>query len=64
MHRKNASKAWEVTKENTLYKCGWSPFEGEQMTATVTHTFVSGHLAWENGKFNEAKMGERLLFDR
>jgi dihydroorotase len=60
----DAAQPWKVTRENTLYKCAWSPFEGEEMTATVTHTFVSGHLAWENGRFHEGKMGERLLFDR
>jgi dihydroorotase len=60
----DADRPWTVTRDNTLYKCGWSPFEGERMTAAVTHTFVSGHLAWADGKFNEAKMGERLHFER
>lgn len=53
---------WTVSKENILYKCGWSPFEGEKFDSRVTHTIVSGHLAYENGIFNESKKGERLTF--
>jgi len=45
-------------------KCGWSPFEGTKFNSQVTHTFVSGHLVYENGKFNEEVKGERLLFNR
>jgi dihydroorotase len=60
----DAARPWTVTRDNTLYKCGWSPLEDEVMTATVTHTFVSGHLAWVDGRFDEGKMGERLMFAR
>lgn len=52
-----------VTKENILFKCGWSPFEGHTFPAAVTHTIVSGHLAYENGIFNEAEKGKRLVFN-
>jgi dihydroorotase len=57
-------KPWTVSKENILAKCGWSPFEGTTMRSQVTHTFISGHLAYAEGKLNEGKMGERLVFDR
>lgn len=57
-------KPWTVSKENIRSKCGWSPLEGVTFQAAVTHTFVSGHLAYADGKLNEAKMGERMLFDR
>lgn len=53
-----------VEKSNLLYKCGWSPFEGQTFHSSVTHTFVSGHLAYDNGKFDESKKGERLTFER
>ncbi len=53
-----------VSKQNILYKCGWSPFEGFEFPAIITHTFVSGHLAYENGVFNESKKGQRLVFER
>ncbi|WP_341842790.1 dihydroorotase [Chitinophaga caseinilytica] len=55
--------ATNVSKDNIYYKCGWSPFEGHAFPAAVTHTFVSGHLAYENGTFNEQQCGQRLLFN-
>lgn len=58
------SSAWEVKRENVLSKCGWSPFEGQTFHSRVTHTFVSGHLAYADGKFDESVKGARLLFDR
>jgi dihydroorotase len=53
-----------VSKENILYKCGWSPFEGFTFPATISHTFVNGHLVYENGSIIESKKGERLKFER
>ena len=55
---------WEVNKENILYKCGWSPFEGELFSCKITHTFVSGHLIYQNGIFDESQRGMRLRFNR
>ncbi|MGN7720355.1 dihydroorotase [Chitinophaga sp. 22620] len=52
-----------VDKSNIHYHCGWSPFEGHTFPAAVTHTFVNGHLAYENGTFNENQLGQRLLFN-
>jgi len=52
-----------VSKENILYKCGWSPLEGFTFPASVTHTFVNGHLVYGNGVFNESQWGRRLSFD-
>ncbi len=53
-----------VSKKNILYKCGWSPFEGFEFPAAITHTFVNGFLVYENGKFEESQKGMRLNFDR
>jgi len=55
---------WTVAPENILYKCGWSPFEGQTFHSKITHTFVGGHLAWHNDGFDESFLGERLLFNR
>ena len=55
---------FKVTKLNTLYKCGWSPFEGQTFGASITHTFVSGNLAYQKGKFMTSETGQRLTFDR
>jgi len=53
-----------VQKSNLFYKCGWSPFEGTTFKNSIHSTFVNGHLAYENGGFNESKLGERMLFNR
>jgi dihydroorotase len=58
------NKPWLVEKQNILAKCGWSPFEGQTFRSAVTHTFVSGHLAYENGMLQNGQSGHRLLFDR
>ncbi|MGK7391308.1 MAG: dihydroorotase [Candidatus Cyclobacteriaceae bacterium M2_1C_046] len=58
------NRPWKVSKENVLAKCGWSPFEGTTFNSSVTHTFVSGHLVYEEGLFDESKKGKRLSFDR
>ncbi len=53
-----------VNPENILYKCGWSPFEGQSFTSSVTHTFVNGHLVFKEGVFYEDEKGRRLMFNR
>lgn len=53
-----------VSKENILYKCGWSPLEGFHFPASVTHTFVNGHLVYGNGVFDESQQGMRMQFER
>jgi dihydroorotase len=55
---------FKVTKLNSLYKCGWSPFEGQTFGASITHTFVSGNLAYQKGKFMTSETGQRLTFNR
>ena len=51
---------WTVSKENILYKCGWSPLEGTQFHSKITHTWVNGHLVYEKGFFNETQKGMAL----
>ncbi|MCK9451734.1 MAG: dihydroorotase [Bacteroidales bacterium] len=53
-----------VTKDNILYKCGWSPLEGTTFSHRITHTFINGELAYENGIFKEDIKGMRLQFNR
>ncbi|MBX6379720.1 MAG: dihydroorotase [Thermoflavifilum aggregans] len=53
-----------VDQQHLYYKCKWSPFESHSFPARITHTFVSGHPAYAEGKFNEAQMGQRLMFNR
>jgi dihydroorotase len=60
----NAHSPWNVQKENILYKCGWSPFEGTNFKSRIMHTFVNGKIVYSNGKVMKGKHGQRLLFDR
>lgn len=60
----NPRKSWLVEKAGILYKCGWSPFEGQIFSHTVSHTFVNGHLQYENGVFSPIRAGKRLTFNR
>ena len=53
-----------VTKENIFYKCGWSPLENFTFPASIVSTFVSGHMVYAGGKFDESVKGQRLLFNR
>lgn len=53
-----------VTKENVYYQCGWSPLEGQTLHSKITHTIVSGHLAFQDGTFDESVTGKRMLFER
>lgn len=55
---------WKVEKENILYKCGWSPFEGVTFSSRITHTFVNGHLAYAHGSIDDSVRGKRLTFNR
>jgi dihydroorotase len=55
---------WTVSKENILYKCGWSPFEGETFGSKVVKTIINGTVVYDNGVINENYRGQRLMFDR
>mgnify|MGYP001239784701 FL=1 len=58
------NKKTTVTKENILYKCGWSPFEGTTFDASIEKTFVNGNLVYDQGEIIESSLGRKLTFDR
>lgn len=60
----NLDNPTKITQDSLLYKCGWSPFEGDTLPATVEKTFVNGNLVYGNGVVYESIKGERLKFDR
>lgn len=60
----NLEHPWVVSPSNILYKCGWSPFEGQVFGAKVTHTLVNGELAYADGTVNDSTRGLRLTFTR
>ena len=57
------NRPWRVGPDNIVAKCGWSPFEGDLFRSQVEKTFVSGHLAYDTGQFDEKIKGKRLSFN-
>jgi len=57
-------KPWVVAKDNILYHCGWSPFEGETFKSSIVKTFINGNLVYDGGVFDESHRGMRLEFER
>jgi len=56
----NPNSSWTVSKDNLLYKCGWSPMEGVRFSHKVEKTFVNGRLVYNNGVFDEGFRGKEL----
>jgi dihydroorotase len=55
---------YRVSRDNVLYKCGWSPFEGHEFSATIDTTIVNGQVVWQDGRLTSAIPGQRLAFTR
>jgi len=55
---------WTVSKENILYKCGWSPFEGTTFRSRVVKTILNGNIVYDNGSIDDNYRGQRLQFER
>ena len=55
---------WVVAKDNLLYKCGWSPMEGQGFRSRIVSTWVNGNLAYDNGGVIPACYGARVCFNR
>ena len=60
----NLNSPWKVSKDNLMYKCGWSPFENKTFKSRILHTLVNGNLVFSNGKIIESAMGMKINFDR
>jgi dihydroorotase len=60
----NLNTPWTVSKDNILYKCKWSPFEGTTFQSSITATLVSGNIVYEKGNLIENESGKRLSFTR
>lgn len=58
------NRPWTVSRDNVLYKCGWSPFEEQTFQAQVLATWVNGYPVYQNGAFGKEGMGQRLTFQR
>jgi dihydroorotase len=60
----DTNAATTVSKENILYKCGWSPLESFEFPAAISYTFINGQLVYGNGQWNESVKGMRMKFER
>lgn len=58
----DTNEPYTITKDNILYKCAWSPLEGETVSSSIEKTFLNGQIAFENGTVNEVR-GEALRFN-
>ncbi|WP_026999817.1 dihydroorotase [Eisenibacter elegans] len=58
------AKPYLFDQSQIAYKCAWSPWVGQTFSHTITHTIVSGHIAYQNGQFDESRQGMRLQFER
>lgn len=56
------NKEYTISQDNILYKCKWSPLEGETLSSTISKTFLNGEIAFDNGRLNDIK-GKALTFD-
>ena len=57
------TKKQTISSENILHKCGWSPFDGQTFSSVITHTFVNGHLAYNNGNLDDSQLGMKINFN-
>jgi dihydroorotase len=60
----NINEQYTVSKNNLLYKCNWSPFEGQTLHSVIKYTIVNGNIVYDNGVVIESVKGKRLLFNR
>ena len=60
----NLNNPWTVNKGNILYKCGWSPFEGNTFRSRISHTMVNGNIVFNNDMIFNKKLGKKLIFNR
>jgi len=60
----NLNEGYTVSKQNILYKCGWSPFEGHTFPAAIHTTFINGEKAYELGRVYDDVRGMRMRFER
>jgi dihydroorotase len=56
------ARPWTVSRENILYKCGWSPLEGTTFSHQVVQTFVNGELVYDRGRLADKNVGKALCF--
>ena len=57
--------SYKVEKENILYKCGWSPFEGHTFSSQIFATIINGQVGFKNGQVSKSlSCGKQIEFNR
>jgi dihydroorotase len=59
----NPNEIHQVTENNILYKCQWSPLMNTQFSNSIKHVFVNGTLSYSNGQILELNP-MRLQFEK
>ena len=57
-------QGYPVSDAHVPNKCGWTPFDGERFSWKVCATWVNGHAAFMNGKFDKTIKGKPVEFNR
>ena len=57
-------KPYLVSDANLLSKCQWSPFNGQEFSASIDTTIVNGELVYRDGSLTGKIVGQRLDFGR
>jgi dihydroorotase len=57
------AKPSTVTKDNILYKCKWSPFEGHTFRCSVWKTIVNGVEIFSDGQISDAVPGMEVVYN-
>ena len=60
----DTNKTYNVSKDSLLYKCNWSPFEGQTFDSSIFMTFINGQIVYDKGKIVSEPKGRQLIFDR
>jgi dihydroorotase len=60
----NLNDTTTVSKNNILYKCGWSPLDGHTFPAKIVNTLVNGNIVYDNEQVIDLHKGQRMLFER
>jgi len=58
----DTNSPWTVNKDNLLYKCNWSPLEGQKFRSKVINTFVNGSIVYANSGICGEKAGREVSF--
>ncbi len=60
----HSDSTWTASDSNSVTKCGWTPFDGQQFHWKVVSTWVNGRLVFNDGRFDTSVKGQAVQFNR